>query len=99
MTAAAVLVLLVLASAGLSLLSWRKLRELEERAAGRVSFRTSRVALFSVLPVLLTGALLTWRHALSGADALEFFIAYAAVAYPLLLWIGYVLMRIARGSE
>ncbi len=94
-----VLVLLVLSSVGFSLWSWRKLHALEQRSEGESGIRASAVGLWSTIPVLVAGAVLTWRSALSGVAAVEFFVAYSAVAYPLLLWTGYLLMRVARRSS
>ena len=99
MLGAAVLSLIVLASLALSLWSWRKLHVLEQRAEGKAVVPAGRLALYSAVPVLVTGVILTWRHSLAGWPAIEFLIAYIAVAYPLLLWIGYLLMRIARGTS
>lgn len=94
-----VLSAIVLGSIGVSIWSWRKLGSLDQRSSGGPALRAWPLGLSSTVPVLAAGAVLTWRSSLSGRAAIEFFVAYAAVAYPLLLWTGYLLMRIARRSS
>lgn len=96
MLVAAVLSLLLLGSVALSAWAMRKLHSLKRAGSGPWSFRPGILALFVAVVVLLAGMTLTWRSGLAGRAAIEFFVAYAAVAYPLMLWIGFLLMRNGR---